>query len=184
MVPTAATRLDADQWNMTHDAQAKNRPCLWFDGQAEDAANFYISIFKNSPVSRYGDAGPGPKGGVMTVAFELDGRSFTGLNGGPMFKFTESISMIVNCETQIEVDHYWEKSSAGGQTQQCGWPKDKFGVSWQIVPTALVELICDKDLAKSQRFMQGMLQMTKIDIARLREAHADRHFDEMKGAPS
>jgi predicted 3-demethylubiquinone-9 3-methyltransferase (glyoxalase superfamily) len=153
----------------------KITPCLWFDGQAEDAANFYVSIFKNSritAVSRYGDAGPGPKGSVMTVAFELDGQSFTGLNGGPMFKFTEAISMIVNCETQNEVDHYWGKLSAGGKTQQCGWLKDKFGVSWQIVPTALVELMCDKDPAKSQRAMQAMLQMTKIDIARLREPRA------------
>jgi predicted 3-demethylubiquinone-9 3-methyltransferase (glyoxalase superfamily) len=162
----------------------KITPCLWFDGQAEDAANFYVSIFENSritAVSRYGDAGPGPKGGVMTVAFELGGQSFTGLNGGPTFKF---ISMIVNCETQTEVDHYWEKLSAGGQTQQCGWLKDKFGVSWQVVPTALVELICDKDPAKSQRVTQAMLRMTKIDIARLRDAHEDRHFDEMKGEPS
>ena len=108
----------------------------------------------------------------MTVALELDGQSFTALNGGPMFKFTEAVSMIVNCETQSEVDHYWEKLSAGGQTQQGGWLKDKFGVSWQIVPAALVELICDKDLAKSQRVMQAMLQMTKIDIARLREPRA------------
>ena len=108
----------------------------------------------------------------MTVAFELEGQSFTVLNGGPMFKFTEAVSMIVNYETQSEVDHYWGKLSAGGQTQQCGWLKDKFGVSWQIVPTALVELICDKDLAKSQRVMQAMLQMTKIDIARLREPRA------------
>jgi predicted 3-demethylubiquinone-9 3-methyltransferase (glyoxalase superfamily)/uncharacterized protein YndB with AHSA1/START domain len=153
----------------------KITPCLWFDGRTEDAANFYVSIFKNSritAVSRYGDAGPGPKGGVMTVAFELDGQSFTGLNGGPMFKFTEAISMIVNCETQSEVDHYWEKLSAGGQTQQCGWLKDKFGVSWQIVPAALVALICDKDPVKSQRVMQAMLQMTKIDIASLREPRA------------
>ena len=108
----------------------------------------------------------------MTVALELDGQSFTALNGGPMFKFTEAVSMIVNCETQSEVDHYWEKLSAGGQTQQGGWLKDKFGVSWQIVPAALVELICDKDPAKTQRVMQAVLQMTKIDIARLREPRA------------
>ena len=164
----------------------KITPCLWFDGQAEDAANFYVSTFKNSRItamSRYGDAGPGPKGSVMTVVFELDGQSFTGLNGGPMFKFNEAISMIVNCETQTEVDHYWEKLSADGQTQQCGWLKDKFGVSWQIVPTALIELVGDKDPAKSQRVMRAMLQMTKIDIARLRAAHADRRVDEMKGEP-
>lgn len=152
----------------------KITPCLWFDDQAEDAANFYVSIFKNSRItamSRYGDAGPGPKGGVMTVAFELDGQSFTGLNGGPIFKFNEAISMIVNCETQSEVDHYWEKLSAGGHTQQCGWLKDKFCLSWQIVPAALAKLIGDKDPVKSQQVMRAMLQMTKIDIARLREVH-------------
>lgn len=152
----------------------KITPCLWFDDQAEEAANFYVSIFKNSRIttmSRYGDAGPGPKGGAMTVAFELDGQSYTGLNGGPIFKFNEAISMTVNCETQSEVDHYWEALSAGGQTQQCGWLKDKFGLSWQIVPTALVELMGDKDPVKSQRVMLAILQMTKIDIARLREAH-------------
>src|SRR3984893_4035537 len=113
----------------------KITPCLWFDGQAEDAANFYVSIFKNSwitAVSRYGDAVPGPTGGIMTVPFHLNGQSFPGLNGGPMFKFTEAISMIVNCETQSEVDHYWGKLSAGGQTQQCGWLKDKLGVSCLI----------------------------------------------------
>jgi predicted 3-demethylubiquinone-9 3-methyltransferase (glyoxalase superfamily) len=172
---------------MAHVLKQKISLCLWFDGQDEEAANFYVAIFKNSritAVSRYGDAGPSLKGGIMTVAFELDGQSFTGLNGGTMFKFNEAISMVVNCETQTEVDHYWEKLSAGGQTQQCGWLKDKFGVSSQIVPAALVALICDKDPAKSQRVMRAMLQMTKIDIARLREAHADRRFDEMKGEPS
>jgi predicted 3-demethylubiquinone-9 3-methyltransferase (glyoxalase superfamily) len=152
----------------------KITPCLWFDGQAEDAANFYVSIFENSritAVSRYGDAGPGPKGGVMTVAFELGGQSFTGLNGGPTFKFTEAISMIVNCETQTEVDHYWEKLSAGGQTQQCGWLKDKFGVSWQIVPTALFEMMSGPDKEKSGRAMKAMLQMKKLDLPALRRAY-------------
>lgn len=150
-------------------------PFLWFDGQAEEAANFYVSIFPNSKVvatSRYGEAGPGPKGSVMTVAFELDGLSFTALNGGPMFKFTEAISLVVHCETQAEVDHYWDKLSAGGQQVQCGWLKDKFGLSWQVVPNALIELVQDKDAAKSQRVMAAMMQMTKIDIAKLRAAHA------------
>src|SRR5215467_5645574 len=129
-------------------------PCLWFDGQAEEAANFYISIFGNSritAVSRCGEAGPGPKGSVMVVGFELDGQEFTALNGGPMFKFTEAISMIVHCETQAEVDHYWEKLSAGGEPGRCAWLKDKFGVSWQIVPTALIELMKEKANSNPRR---------------------------------
>jgi len=148
--------------------------CLWFDGQAEEAVNFYVSIFKNSKVmavSRYGEVGPGPKGSVMVVGFELDGQAFTALNGGPMFKFTEAISIIVHCETQAEVDDYWEKLSAGGQEGRCAWLKDKFGVSWQIVPTALIELLQDKDATKSARVMRAMIQMTKIDIAGLRRAY-------------
>jgi predicted 3-demethylubiquinone-9 3-methyltransferase (glyoxalase superfamily) len=148
--------------------------CLWFDGQAEEAANFYVSIFRNSKitaVSRHGEGGPGPKGSVMVIGFELDGQAFTALNGGPMFKFTEAISMIVHCETQAEVDHYWEKLSEGGQEGRCAWLKDKFGVSWQIVPTALIELMQDKDAAKSARVMRAMLAMTKIDIAGLRRAY-------------
>jgi predicted 3-demethylubiquinone-9 3-methyltransferase (glyoxalase superfamily) len=150
-------------------------PFLWFNGQAEEAANFYVSIFPNSKVgstSRYGEAGPGPKGSVMTIAFDLDGLSFTALNGGPMFKFTEAISLVVHCETQAEVDHYWDKLSAGGQQVQCGWLKDKYGLSWQIVPNALIELAQDKDPAKSQRVMAAMMQMKKIDIARLKAAYA------------
>jgi len=150
-------------------------PFLWFDGQAEEAANFYVSIFPNSKVSstsRYGEAGPGPKGSVMTIAFDLDGLSFTALNGGPMFKFTEAISLVVHCETQAEVDHYWDKLSAGGQQVQCGWLKDKYGLSWQIVPNALIELAQDKDPAKSQRVMAAMMQMKKIDIAGLKAAYA------------
>jgi predicted 3-demethylubiquinone-9 3-methyltransferase (glyoxalase superfamily) len=150
-------------------------PFLWFDGQAEEAANFYVSIFPNSKVSstsRYGEAGPGPKGSVMTIAFNLDGLSFTALNGGPMFKFTEAISLVVHCETQAEVDHYWDKLSAGGQQVQCGWLKDRYGLSWQIVPDALIELVQDKDPAKSQRVMAAMMQMKKIDIAGLKAAHA------------
>jgi predicted 3-demethylubiquinone-9 3-methyltransferase (glyoxalase superfamily) len=150
-------------------------PFLWFDGQAEEAANFYVSIFPNSKIgstSRYGEAGPGPKGSVMTIAFDLDGLSFTALNGGPMFKFTEAISLVVHCETQAEVDHYWDKLSAGGQQVQCGWLKDKYGLSWQIVPNALIELAQDKDPAKSQRVMAAMMQMKKIDIAGLKAAYA------------
>jgi predicted 3-demethylubiquinone-9 3-methyltransferase (glyoxalase superfamily) len=149
--------------------------CLWFDGQAEEAANFYVAIFTNSKitaVSRYGDAGPGPKGSVMTVAFELNGQSFVGLNGGPTFKFTEAISMIVNCVTQAEVDFYWERLSAdGGKPGQCGWLKDKFGVSWQIVPTALLQMATGKEPEKSQRMMKALMRMTKLDIAALEKSY-------------
>jgi predicted 3-demethylubiquinone-9 3-methyltransferase (glyoxalase superfamily) len=149
-------------------------PCLWFDGQAEEAANVYVSIFRNSKItaiSRYGDAGPGPKGSVMVVGFELDGQAFTGLNGGPMFKFNEAISMVVNCETQEEVDHYWDRLLEGGEPSQCGWLKDRFGMSWQIVPTALVEMVQDKDPARSRRVMAAMLKMRKLDIAGLKQAY-------------
>jgi predicted 3-demethylubiquinone-9 3-methyltransferase (glyoxalase superfamily) len=153
----------------------KITPFLWFDNQAEEAANFYVSIFKNSKIkhiARYGDAGPGPKGSVMVVSFELDGVQFTALNGGPRFKFTEAVSFVVDCKSQEEVDHFWDKLSAGGQTQQCGWLKDKYGLSWQIVPTVLMELASDPDAAKSNRVMQAMMQMTKIDIAKLQQAAA------------
>ena len=149
-------------------------PCLWFDGKAEEAANFYVSIFKNSKitsVSRYGDAGPLPKGTVMVVTFELDGEKFMGLNGGPQFKFSEAVSFVVRCETQQQVDHFWDKLSAGGQTQSCGWLKDKFGVSWQIVPNVLEELMSKGDAAKSNRMMQALLQMEKLDIQGLRNAY-------------
>jgi predicted 3-demethylubiquinone-9 3-methyltransferase (glyoxalase superfamily) len=152
----------------------KISPFLWFDDQAEDAMNFYVSVFKNAKagsVARYGDAGPGPKGSVITASFELEGQRFTALNGGPHFKFTEAISFVVDCQTQEEVDELWAKLSEGGQTQQCGWLKDKFGLSWQIVPSVLIELISDSDPRKSQRVMEAMLQMTKIDIAKLRQAH-------------
>ena len=135
--------------------------------------NFYVSIFKNSKVvsiTRYGEAGPGPKGSVMTAAFQLDGQEFVALNGGPQFTFSPAISFVVNCETQQEVDGFWEKLSAGGQTQQCGWLQDKYGVSWQIVPTALIRLLQDPDAQKAQRVMKAMLQMNKIDIARLQQA--------------
>ena len=152
----------------------KITPFLWFNHNAEEAANFYVSVFKNSKVlgvTRYGDAGPGPAGTVMVVAFQLDGQEFTAINGGPQFKFTEAISFVVNCKTQQEVDEYWEKLSAGGEKSRCGWLKDKFGLSWQVVPTALEEMLQDKDAAKANRVMQAMLQMDKIDIARLRQAY-------------
>jgi predicted 3-demethylubiquinone-9 3-methyltransferase (glyoxalase superfamily) len=152
----------------------KITPFLWFDGKAEEAMNFYISIFKNSKVvsvSRYGEAGPGPKGSVMGATFELDGQRFFALNGGPEFNFTPAISFFVNCETQREVDELWEKLSAGGEKQRCGWLKDKYGLSWQIVPTVLGELLQDSDPAKSQRTMTAMLQMDKLDIQRLKDAH-------------
>ncbi|MGH6892404.1 MAG: VOC family protein [Dongiaceae bacterium] len=152
----------------------KISPFLWFDSQAEEAANFYVSIFKNSKIGkvvRYGDAGPGPKGSVMTISFELEGQQFSALNGGPHFKFTEAISFVVDCKTQEEVDELWSKLSAGGQPSQCAWLKDKFGLSWQIVPTVLVELLSDPDPQKSKRVMEAMMQMTKIDIAKLRQAY-------------
>jgi predicted 3-demethylubiquinone-9 3-methyltransferase (glyoxalase superfamily) len=152
----------------------KITPFLWFDGQAEEAMNFYTYIFKNSRivnVMRYGDAGPGPKGAVMTGTFELEGQQFMAINGGPMYKFTPAISLFVSCETQAEVDELWEKLSARGMPVRCGWLTDKFGVSWQIIPTALGQLLHDKDPQKSQRVMQAMLQMVKIDIAGLQRAH-------------
>ncbi len=152
----------------------KITPFLWFDGKAEEAMNFYTSIFKNSKIgriTRYGDAGPGPKGAVMSATFQLDGQEFMALNGGPQFKFTEAISFFVNCETQEEVDELWEKLSDGGQKSRCGWLKDKYGLSWQIIPSALGKMLGDKDPEKSQRVMKAMLQMDKIDIRRLQEAH-------------
>lgn len=152
----------------------KITPFLWFNDKAEDAMNFYVSIFKNSKtvsISRYGDAGPGPKGSVMVAKFQLDGQDFIALNGGPTFTFSPAISFVVNCKTQEEVDEYWEKLSAGGATNQCGWLTDKFGLSWQIVPTVLGEMVADKDPERSNRVMKAMLQMTKIDIAALRHAY-------------
>ncbi len=149
-------------------------PFLWFDTQAEEAANFYVSIFRNSKVlavTRYGDAGPGPKGSVMTVRFQLDGQEFTALNGGPHFKFTEAISFSIPCKTQAEVDEFWGKLSAGGQEGPCGWLKDKYGLSWQVNPTILGEMLNDPDPQKAARVMQAMLGMKKIDIAGLRRAY-------------
>ena len=149
-------------------------PCLWFDGEAEEAAKFYVSVFPNSKIgriSRYGDAGPGPKGSVMTVAFTLDGQEFIGLNGGPQFKFTEAVSFTVYCDTQKEVDRYWTKlTTGGGKEVQCGWVKDRFGLSWQIVPSILPKLATDKDPKKVERVMRAMLQMKKLDIAALKGA--------------
>lgn len=152
----------------------KITPFLWFNDKAEEAMNFYISIFKNSKVksvSRYGDAGPGPKGTVMSGTFLLEGQEFMALNGGPQFTFSPAISFFVNCTAQNEVDELWEKLSEGGEKGQCGWLKDKFGVSWQIIPTALGKLMNDPDPAKSQRVMQAMLKMNKIVIKELQKAY-------------
>ena len=151
----------------------KIAPCLWFDGKAEEAMNFYTSIFKNSKagsVTRYGEAGPGKKGSVMTATFEIEGQQFTALNGGPMYKFSPAISFVVSCKRQEEVDGYWGKFLDGGTPQQCGWITDKFGVSWQIVPTILFELMQDKNPEKTKRVMQAMLKMVKLDIAALKQA--------------
>jgi len=152
-------------------------PFLWFDNQAEAAATFYVSIFKNSKVgtiARYDAAGAKvsgrPEGSVMTVEFTLDGQEFVALNGGPRFPFTEAISLVVNCKTQVEVDHFWKRLSAGGREVQCGWLKDRYGVSWQVVPTVLNELMSGQDAAKAQRVMQAMLQMVKLDIRKLMQA--------------
>jgi predicted 3-demethylubiquinone-9 3-methyltransferase (glyoxalase superfamily) len=156
----------------------KITPCLWFDSQAEEAVNFYVSIFKNSTVgriARYGEAGAEvsgrPKGTIMTVEFQLEGQEFLALNGGPIFKFTEAISFIVNCETQEKIDEMWEKLSKGGEKGQCGWLKDKYGLSWQIVPPVLSEMLQDKDTKKSERVMKAMLQMKKLDIKTLKQAY-------------
>jgi predicted 3-demethylubiquinone-9 3-methyltransferase (glyoxalase superfamily) len=154
--------------------QQKIKTFLWFDNNAQEAAELYTSIFKDSKiltVTRNGDAGPGPKGSVMSLTFQLEGQEFIALNGGPHFKFTEAISLMVTCESQQEVDHLWNKLTAdGGQESQCGWLKDKFGLSWQIVPSVLFRLLSDKDTTKAKRAMQAMLQMKKIDIARLEKA--------------
>jgi predicted 3-demethylubiquinone-9 3-methyltransferase (glyoxalase superfamily) len=156
----------------------KITPFLWFDDKAEEAAKFYTSIFKNSKIgniTRYDEEAAGPTGrpagSVMTVDFQLAGKEFVALNGGPMFKFTEAISFVVNCENQEEVDYFWSKLSAGGEESRCGWLKDKFGLSWQVVPTVLIEMLTDKDTAKAKRVMHAMLQMDKIDIAVLKKAH-------------
>lgn len=155
----------------------KITPFLWFDGKAEEAANFYVSIFKNSKIeslSRYGEEGPGLEGTVMSATFQLDGQEFIALNGGPLFTFSPAISFFVHCETQQEVDELWEKLSEGGETQQCGWLKDKFGVSWQVIPSVLGELLQDDDDEKASNVMKAMLQMEKIDIEGLQQAYDRR----------
>ncbi|MDO1445766.1 VOC family protein [Rhodocytophaga aerolata] len=152
----------------------KITPFLWFNNNAEEAMNFYMSIFKDSKVKnvlRYGDAGPGPKGGFMSASFQLHGQEFMVLNGGPQFTFSPAISFFVKCETQAEVDELWTKLSEGGATNRCGWLQDKYGLSWQIIPTLLSELMQDKDAAKAGRVMQAMMQMDKIDIATLKHAY-------------
>ena len=162
----------------TTKAKQKISPCLWFDQQAEEAANFYISVFKNSKIlniARYGEVGSEasgrPKGSVMTVTFRLDGEEFMALNGGPVFTFSPAISLMVNCETQKEVDDLWDQLSQDGAIEQCGWLKDKYGVSWQIVPTILGQMMQDKDMKKSERVMQAMLPMKKLDIKTLKRAY-------------
>jgi predicted 3-demethylubiquinone-9 3-methyltransferase (glyoxalase superfamily) len=155
----------------------KITPFLTFNDQAEEAVNFYVSIFGNSKIvsiSRYGEVGPGPKGSVMSATFLLEGQEFMALNGGPHFTFAEGFSLFVNCETQEEVDELWEKLSEGGEKGPCGWLKDKYGVSWQIIPTVLGQMLQDKDPRKSQNVMQAMLQMTKIDIETLRRAYEQK----------
>jgi predicted 3-demethylubiquinone-9 3-methyltransferase (glyoxalase superfamily) len=155
----------------------KVTPCLWFDNQAEEAARFYTSTFKKSKIKKisyYGEGGPLPKGTVLTVSFELDGQEFLALNGGPVFKFTEAVSFVVNCKTQKEVDRMWSKLSQGGQEVQCGWVKDKYGLSWQIVPTILPKLMSDRDPERVQRVFKAMLGMKKLDIKGLKQAAGGR----------
>lgn len=154
---------------------SKVTPFLWFDTQAEDAAKYYVSVFKSAKilnVVRYGDAGPGPKGSVMVIEFEVEGQKFTGLNGGPHHKFDEAISFVVDCKDQAEVDYFWDRLGDGGRYDHCGWVKDKFGLSWQVVPRRLNELLSDSDAVKANRVMQAMLKMSKIEIAELERAAA------------
>jgi predicted 3-demethylubiquinone-9 3-methyltransferase (glyoxalase superfamily) len=150
-------------------------PYLWFNNEAEEAVQFYTSIFKNSKIgsmSRYPEGGPGPAGSVMIATFQLNGQDFIALNGGPLYKFTEAVSFVVNCETQDDIDWYWEKLSEGGSKGRCGWLKDKFGLSWQIVPTIMAQLMQDKDKNKTKRVMDAFMKMDKFDIAALQQAHA------------
>ena len=152
----------------------KISPFLWFDSRAEEAANFYVRIFPNSKIvgiTRYGDAGPGPAGSVMTVTFELDGKEFVALNGGPHFPFTEAVSFVIDCRTQQEIDKYWSVLTEGGEPGTCGWLKDKYGLSWQVVPTFLLKLVSDPDPAKGKRVMEALHAMKKLDIAGLEKAH-------------
>ncbi len=152
----------------------KITPFLWFDNNAEDAMDFYVSIFENSEVlsvSRYGDAGPGPEGSIMVASFRLAGQEFLALNGGPQYTFTEAVSFLIDCTLQEEVDHYWDRLSEGGEPGPCGWLKDRFGLSWQVVPSVLGEMLADKDRERANRVMQAMLQMSKLDIATLTRAY-------------
>ena len=173
MPSTTETAAATSKTPGTEPRPQKITTFLWFDGNAEEAANFYTSVFKNSRIkniTRYGESGPGEKGSVMTVDFELDGVSFTALNAGPQFKFNEAISQVVHCQTQEEVDYFWEKLSEGGEQIECGWLKDKFGLAWQITPEVLLELISDPDEKKKDRVMKAMMQMKKIDIAQIEKA--------------
>jgi predicted 3-demethylubiquinone-9 3-methyltransferase (glyoxalase superfamily) len=175
MPSTTQTGAAASRDERTGSRSQKITTFLWFDNNAEEAANFYVSIFKNSKIVntvRYGEPGPGPKGTVMVVDFVLDGQEFTALNGGPVFKFNESVSQVIHCQTQEEVDYFWEKLSEGGEKVECGWLKDKYGLSWQVVPDVLLELIADKDRAKADRVFKAMMQMKKLDIADLQKAAA------------
>jgi predicted 3-demethylubiquinone-9 3-methyltransferase (glyoxalase superfamily) len=178
MAATNATQTGAaatSKDERTRPFQQKISAFLWFENNAEEAVNFYVSVFKNSSVLKtvhYGDEGPGPKGTVMTIDFLLDGQEFTALNGGPQFKFTEAISLVVHCKTQDEVDYFWEKLSEGGEKIECGWVKDKFGLAWQIVPDVVLELLTDDDPQKSQRVMKALMQMKKLDIEGLKQAAA------------
>lgn len=152
----------------------KITPFLWFDNNAEEALNFYTSIFKNSEitqVSRYGDVGPGPKGSLLTARFNLEGQEFLALNGGPQYKFTPAVSFLIDCKTQEEIDYYWDKLLEGGQAQQCGWLVDKYGLSWQVVPAILPKYLSDKDAGKASRVMQTMMKMVKLDIQELEDAY-------------
>ncbi len=163
-----------DTRTINENDMQKITPFLWYDGNAEEAMNLYVSVFKNSKivsVTRYGDAGAGPKGTVMSATFQLEGQQFYALNGGPQYKFTPAISLFVNCETQQEVDELWDKLSAGGRKDRCGWLQDKYGLSWQIIPSILGRMLQDKNPKKSQNVMKAMLQMDKIDIAKLKQAY-------------
>jgi predicted 3-demethylubiquinone-9 3-methyltransferase (glyoxalase superfamily) len=168
-------RLTRDETTFTEHPMQKIHPFLWFNDSAEEAVKFYLSVFKNSKmttITRYQEGGMGPAGSVMTIAFQLDGQEFVALNGGPSYTITPAISFVVNCDTQEEIDYYWDKLSDGGLKVQCGWLQDKFGVSWQVVPPILIELLSDPDAAKSQRVMQAMLKMIKLDINELKRAAA------------
>jgi len=175
MSATTAAQTGSAQSNSerTGPRTQKITTFLWFDNNAEEAVNFYVSVFKNSKIlqtTHYGELGPGPKGSVMTISFELEGQEFAALNGGPQFKFTEAISLVVHCDTQDEIDYYWEKLSEGGEKVECGWLKDKFGLFWQITPDVLLELIGDPDEEKQQRVMRAMMKMKKLDIEEIKRA--------------